>query len=203
MTQQGTGPTGGGGVGVGGAPGVINQIWAVVDEVLSAVADGTVVPLVTDTYRRLWVRTAGYDSLTDTIKGSVNTMADDRDEAAQVIADETGEAVATINYPSDNGIEIGNRPFLSWVMRCNDVTSVAFEVSNDRVEWADGTGGPVLVDDADGQNGHTSTDFTSAAGVDTVFALDWEKCGFRYIRWAVTYPNVTNEFECTLIQRAV
>lgn len=175
----------------------------VVDEVLALRADGDLVNLLLDTSGRLHVRPAGYDSLTDTVKGTVNTTADDRDEAAQVIADETNAAAVTTNFPSDNGIEIGNRSFLSWIMRLNDVTSVAFEVSNDRVIWADGTGGPVLVAAGDGLNGHIATDFTSAAGVDTDFALDWERCGYRYIRFAVTPPNATNEFSISMMQRAL
>lgn len=181
------------------------KIGAIVDEVLSTLTDGNITSLLTDTVGALWVRTRGYDSLLDAIKVAVqNTIADDRDEDPQTIADVTDLATTgtQVNYPSDDGIEIGNRDFLSMVYRLNDVTSVAIDVSNDRTIWVPATGGATRVGDGVNAAGNASTIFTSAAGTDTDFALDWEKCGYKYVRWGVEVPNATNSFEITLYQRA-
>lgn len=178
------------------------KIGAVADQVPSSVADGDMVHLITDLERYLRTVDKSYDALIDALKVAVtNTIATDHDEAPQSIADETNAAAATVNYPSDSGIEIGNRSFLSWTMRLNDITSVAFQVSNDGTVWIDASKQPV--DAAQGTNGHAATHYTSAAGVNTDFACDWERCGYRYIRWQVVTPNATNAFEILLMQRAL
>jgi len=173
---------------------------AVADQVPSSVTDGDLVHLIADLERYLRIRDKAYDALTASNKVAVqNTIASDRDTAAQVLCDVSNIAAATVNYPSDAGVEIGNRTFLSFILSLNDITSVAFEVSNDGTTWVDAS--EPLVDDSTGQNGYAATHWTAGVG-NVDFGADWEKCGFRYIRLAVTFPNNTNTAEITLIARA-
>lgn len=177
---------------------------AVADQVPTSVANDDMVHLITDLERYLRIVSRAYDSLTDSDKVVVqNTIASDRDESAQSIADVVNQAAGTTNYPSDDGVEIGNRDFLSMIYSLNDVTSVAIEGSNDRATWVPITGGATRVADGVSASGTTAATYTSGAGVDTDFALYWEKFGWRYIRWSVAVPNNTNTIEITLFQRAI
>jgi hypothetical protein len=177
------------------------KIGAVADQVPSSVSDDDQVHLITDLERFLRIVSKAYDSLTASDKVSVqNTIASDRDEAAQTIADVTDVAAATVNYPSDAGIEIGNRDLLAFLITIQDVTSVTFEVSNDGTIWADYTGS--VIDDGSGANGNAPAFWTSAAGVTTDFAATLDRCRFRYLRLGVLFPNNTNGAEITLIAGA-
>jgi hypothetical protein len=174
---------------------------AVADEVPSSAADGDLVHLITDLERYLRVVSKAYDSLTGQDLVSANTAADDRDESAQVLADVSDAAADTYYYPSSAGVEIGNRTFLSFILAIEDVTSVAFEVSNDGTAWVDGT--KSVVDAAEGANGYAAAHFTEPDTATVYFAADWERCGYRYIRCAVVVPDGTNECEITLFQRSM
>ncbi len=171
----------------------------VVDAVPSVFADGTLVRLITDTERYLRTISKAHDTLLAAdLTATVNPESANRDAAPQVICNET-DLAASANFPSDAGIEIGDRDFLSFTLSLNDVTSVAFEVSNEGTNWADETESVV----AEGASGHAKAYFTSAAGVTTLFACYWPRCGFRYVRCAVVIPNATNVIYIDLIQRAL
>lgn len=175
------------------------KVGAVIRNVLIGLTDGRTNSLLVDLLGRLHTRSAAFDELLDADKEArVNPESSNHDAAAQIICDETNLA-ASANFPSNDGIEIGDRDFLSFTLSLNDVTSVAFEVSNEGTNWYDGTKNVVV----DGTSGHLATYFTSAAGVTTLFACDWQRCGFRYIRCAVTIPNATNVIYIDLIQRAL
>jgi len=175
------------------------KVGAVIRNVLVAVTDGRINNLLVDLLGRLHVRSAAFDELVDADKEAcVNPDSANHDAAAQIVCDETNLA-ASADFPSSAGIEVGDRDLLSFMLSLNDVTSVAFEISNDGVIWDDGTENVV----ARGASGRLATYFTSAAGVTTIFSCDWEKCGFRYIRCEVTVPNATNVIYIDLIQRAI
>lgn len=177
------------------------KVGAVADQVPSTVADDDLVHLITDLERYLRIVSKSFDTLTASDKVAVqNTIASDRDYAAQTIANVSNQAAVKTNYPSDAGLEIGNRDFISAILSLEDVTSVTTEVSNDGTNWVDCSASPV--DAATGLNGYAAAHWTSAAGVTTHFAADWEKCGYRYIRWGVTPPNATNTILITVIARA-
>lgn len=174
------------------------KIGAVADDVVSTVADADMVHLVTDLYRRLRTISAAFDTLTESDKVSVqNTIASDRDYTAQELADVTDQDTGTSNYPSDDGIEVGNRPQLFFALTLLDVTSVAFQCSNDRSIWIDQTEDVV----ESGAALHAKTYFT-AAGEATYYAPRWT-CGWRYVRCAVAVPNGTNTVAIDMIARAL
>jgi len=171
---------------------------AVADETVSAVSDGDLVHFVTDIYRRLRVVSAAYDSTAESDKVSVeNTEAADHDEKETEVADATNQNTGTTNYPSDDGLEVGDRANLSFVLTLLDVTSVAFQCSNDRSVWVDQTEDVM----ESGAMLHDKTYFT-AAGEATYYAPKWS-CGWRYFRCAVAVPNATNTVKISVYQRAL
>jgi hypothetical protein len=173
------------------------KIGAVADEVPSAVADSEVVHLITDLERFLRVVSKAHDVLVAAdLVACVNPDSANRDAAPQIICDETNLA-ATANFPSDTGLEIGDRPGLALLLSLEDVTSVGFYVSNDRLIWHNATAQVM----ADGALGRAPAYFTSGAGVTTVFSCTWD-CGHLYLRLLVTVPNATNTIYIDLIQRA-
>lgn len=206
MSQDTTTKPGGGGGFGSAAPGSATAIIkAVVDEVVSLYTDGETVNLVTDLYRRLRIVSAAFDSLLDADKtATVNPESANRDSSPQQIAAEDDTAAGTYNYPSDDGLEVGDRDQLGWIMKLDDVTSVAFQVSEDGTNWVDVT--DMVIDETTGAGsaGYAAAHYTSAAAVDTFFACSYSgRLLHRYCRWRVVYPDNTNEFDCELMQRAL
>ena len=136
--------------------------------------------------------------MTESDKVSVqNTIASDRDEDPVTVASATNESAGTSYFPSSSGQLVGNRPNLSFVLSITDVTSVAFEVSNDQSTWVDQTEDVIET----GSNGHAKTYFT-AGGTAVNFAPKWT-CGWKYFRLAVVYPDATNVIAADVIARAI
>lgn len=176
------------------------KLGAVADQVPSAVVDARFVNLITDLERYLRVASKAYDPLVAADLVSVqNTIASDRDPSVVIV--NAGAIAASASLPSTAGIEIGNRNFLAVILQLEDVTSVAWEVSNDGVIWSDASGSPV--DNLTGVNGYAAGYWTSAAGVTTVFAADWEKIRFRFLRFTVTVPNATNNVTIHIVSGAI
>lgn len=172
-------------------------VGAIATETPSLVTSTRRVRLITDLYRRLWVRTAGYSELLDAIRVSaLNTIADDRDPAHQTWADATNLAAATYYYPSSAGHEIGNRDNLAFQLEATDGT-FSVEVSNDGAVWLPATA--VLVNVATGAIVGAATIVVGAA---TNYGLAWEKCEFRLIRGVWTTPDGTNDIELHVYTRA-
>jgi hypothetical protein len=162
------------------------KVGAIADQVVSAVADGDRVNLTTTLNRELRVCTTAFDSISGTDRGSVNTTADDRDEAAQPVANDTLAAITPVYYPSSAGLEIGNRPWLTIQIGIRDGT-LTFESSNDGASWADVT--KMIVDRNLGYGGFASW---ISPDVATVYYQLEVMCGARYLRALWTPADATS-----------
>ncbi len=176
------------------------KIGAVVKDVLSLYTVGALENLLSDVYGRLHVRNAGFDETDDAQRASVlNQPETDRDESPQIWVNTTNVAAAA-NYPSDAGIEVADRSFLSWQVRMRDGV-FDIQVCDDGTNWVTTTKSPV--DNAEGTNGFDNTHYAEADVAVVDFALDWERCGHRYIRLRFTPNNATNTIIVYCMQRAL
>ena len=76
------------------------KLGGVADDVLSAVSDGDTAHLITDIYRRLQVRTAGFDETTDVVRTASTNQEADR-KAYNALASVTNSADGTFDYYID------------------------------------------------------------------------------------------------------
>ena len=106
------------------------KIGGVANQVPSSVADGDRAQLITDLERFLRIVSKSYDSVAAADRVSSNTIADDRDNAAQVFAADTNVAATTTYYPSSAGYEIGNRDHVTAQLVMSDNTT-SLQASND------------------------------------------------------------------------
>jgi hypothetical protein len=173
------------------------KIGAVVDQVVVAASDADMVHLITDLYRRLRVVSAAYDDVAAADRVSANTTADDRDESAQVWANETLAAVTEVYYPSSAGAEIGNRPWLTIQIGIRDGT-LTFQSSNDGTTWTDVT--KMVVDRGQGGGGYASWVDTADAAVVT-YQLELV-AGARYVRALWTPDDATSTIQLFVTARA-
>ncbi|MFA4974820.1 MAG: hypothetical protein WC683_19640 [bacterium] len=173
------------------------KIGAVVDQVVVAASDADMVHLITDLYRRLRVVSAAYDDVAAADRVSANTTADDRDESAQVWANETLAAVTPVYYPSSSGQEIGNRPWLTIQIGIRDGT-LTFESSNDGTAWTDVT--RMVVDRGQGGGGYAS--WIEVADAATVYYQLELTVGARYVRALWTPDDATSTIIINVMARA-
>ncbi|MFA4974537.1 MAG: hypothetical protein WC683_18170 [bacterium] len=173
------------------------KIGAVVDQVVAAATDADMVHLVTDLYRRLRVVSAAYDDVAAADRVSANTTADDRDESAQVWANETLAAADAVYYPSSSGYEIGNRPWLTIQIGIRDGT-LTFQSSNEGTNWTDVT--KMVVDRGQGGGGYASW---ISPDVATVYYQLEVTCGARYFRALWTPADATSIVIINAMTRAL
>lgn len=173
------------------------KIGGVAVQVLAAIsAAGDAAGFITDMYRRLYVRSAAYDEVSGTDRGSVNTIADDRDEGAQVWAADTNIAAATNYYPSSAGYEVGNRDHLTLMLVMTDTTTT-IQVSNDGTTWLDVT--PSVLDMASGT--YMNVSFPTGAGLSANWMIDMERVNARYVRCAVVTVDNSNSISIKVMTR--
>lgn len=172
------------------------KVGGVAIQVLTSVTAGDRAQLITDLYRRLYVRSAAYDEVSGTDRGSVNTIADDRDESAQVWAADTNIAAATNYYPSSAGYEVGNRDHLTLALVMTDTTTT-IQASNDGTTWFDVT--PSVLDMASGT--YMNTSFPTGAGLSANWMIDLERMNARYVRCAVVTADGSNSISIKVMAR--
>jgi hypothetical protein len=172
------------------------KIGAVADQVPSSVADGDRAQLITDLERFLRIVSKAYDSVAAADRVSSNTIADDRDNSAQVWAADTNVAATTTYYPSSAGYEIGNRDHVTAQLVMSDNTT-SLQASNDATTWFDIT--VMAIDMVTGQDLNAS--FATGAGASVNWMLDLERINARYIRFATVTPDATNAASIQVMTR--
>jgi len=172
------------------------KIGAVVDVVPANAADNDRVQLITDIQRFLRIVSKAYDSVAAADRVSSNTIADDRDNSAQVFAADTNVAATTTYYPSSAGYEIGNRDHVTAQLVMSDNTTT-LQASNDATTWFDIT--VMAIDMVTGQDLNAS--FATGAGASVNWMLDLERINARYVRFAVVTPDATNAASIQVMTR--
>jgi hypothetical protein len=163
------------------------KMGAVSSQVPATIANNLMVQLITDLDRFLRVVSKAYDSISASDRVAANTIADDRDESAQVWAAETNTGAGTNYYPSSAGYEVGNRDHLTLQLVMTD-TETTIQVSNDGTTWLDVT--PSVLDMATGT--FLNASFPTGAGLSANWMLDMERVNARYVRAAVVTVDAGN-----------
>jgi hypothetical protein len=163
------------------------RVAGIVRKILTSLTDTYKQSLLVDGYGRLWSRSAAYDDVAAADRVSCNTIADDRDESAQVWAADTNVAATTTYYPSSSGYEIGNRDQLVIQLTMTDNTTT-IEASNNGTTWIDVT--PTVLDMETGT--YLNASFACGAGASDNWMLDLDGFGPRYVRCAVLTPDAGN-----------
>lgn len=147
-------------------------------------ADNKFWNLITDRYRRLWVRNPAYNSSTSSDDvTNLNLDSTNRDTVEQLIASYTSLGAGTINYPSDNGQAIGDMNKISWVASLTNST-LDMEISNDQSVWVPCT--KSLIDHEQARHGLDNTHYT---GTDDFGLSFQDDCKFQYYRFPITFTG--------------
>jgi hypothetical protein len=163
------------------------KMGAVSSQVPATIANNLMVQLITDLERFLRVVSKAYDAVSASDRVACNTIADDRDEAAQVWAAETNTGVGTSYYPAAGGYEVGNRDHITLQLVMTDNTTT-IQASNDAATWIDITNSVLDM----GAGVYLTPSFATGAGLSANWMLDLQNINARYVRCAVVYPDAGN-----------
>jgi hypothetical protein len=172
------------------------KLGAVAIQVPTSVDSGDRAQLTTDLERFLRIVSKAYDSVAAADRVSSNTIADDRDESAQVWAAETNTGAGTSYYPSSSGYEVGNRDHLTFAVVNTDCT-LTIQASNDATTWIDIT--PSVMDLTSGTT--LAASFPTGVGLSANWILDLERINARYVRCAVVYLDAGNATSIKVMAR--
>lgn len=179
------------------------RVAGIVRAVKTLLTDTYKQSLLLSTYGELLTRDAAHDVISATMRGSVNTIADDRDQdgAPQIIASETNTAAGTYQYPNAGaGLEVGNNKSMTFGISCTDITALTFWHSIDGT-WAAATDitQSVRVLTYGGAYGFSS--FVSP-GVSSIFKVRVTGLDGGSLYWQAVYPDGTNALSVKKVGRA-
>jgi hypothetical protein len=169
-------------------------------DVPDAKTDGHFWNSILDDYRRMWMRSAAHNELTngDQVE-NLNLISTDFDKVYEYTANESNVAAGSNYYPNSNGALVGTKTNLGFVV---DITQGALdiEVSNDQSTWIPAT--KTLFDVEQNSSNYDNTHYNEAAGGSATFGIIWHKIEFAYYRFKFVRSNATNAIEITRIGRA-
>ena len=168
------------------------KLGAVADAVLSLVADGDRVKLVTDLYRRLWVVIAGYDS-----GSNANRTFEVAPLNLQVLEESLVDVVnhaatAGISYPSDDGLVMMGYKDLSltgeFICGADNTVTLTVEGTNDEDPVPANRNWIVLYSYRTDTNTVVNS-VACGAGATATFAWDFDETNYKYARIRLVVVN--------------